>query len=294
MNLQRTAMAYLVSMVAGGIVATVAPSPALAQTNRAGTFDSLEAYVGTWAATKPNEKTPFLVLKLRESDGKLTGTMSHFKIGVTPDPDNTVIGSPLATPESPVSDLKVGEGGLSFAWSGDPPLHGGQVKFVAEGKNVAYMNIPVSSEELKMIISGSPGTNGFLPTIRMRRETEAGNESQQGSATEKWKGAFTARLINEAESQFRFDHGIYADYPTLLRSGQLKKTGGFNFTIVPINLQSATDPLPGYLIRLLVSRDGSSYRLSIQEKTSADCASGFFSDETGVIFDGHTAECSAK
>jgi len=292
MNLPGTAMTYLVGMVAGGIAATITLAPALTQTNRASTFDPVSAFVGTWAATKPNENTPFLTLKLRESDGKLIGTMSHFKIGVVG--TGRIVGSQVIAAESPISDLTVTEGELSFVWSGDPPLHGGQVGFVVQGTKVAYLLIPASIEEMKKIMSDSPGASGFIPIIWMRRKPETGNEKQQESSAEKWEITTEASLINAAEFQYRFTHGIYADYSTLLRSGELQKTGGRQFTLVPKNLQSATDPLPGYLLRLLVSPDGSSYQLSIQEKTPTDCAPGVFSDETGVIFDGHTLGCSGN
>lgn len=111
-------------------------------------------------------------------------------------------------------------------------------------------------------------------------------EKQQESSAEKWEVTTVASLINAAEFQYRFANGIYADYPTLVRSGQLQKTRG-QFTVAPKTVQSVSDPLPGYLIRLVVTPDGRSYQLSIQEKTFVDCALGIFSDETGTIFDAH-------
>ena len=298
MNLRRTAMTYLIGMVAGAIAAIGTSAPARAQTTGAATFNPLKAYVGTWVATNPNESTPFLVVKIEESNGKLTGTMSHFKIaGIRNGALNLI---PLTDAETPVSDLVVAnvDASLLFTWSGDPPFHGGRVAFVAQGTSVAYINIPISAEESKKIWADNWGLARLSPTIRMRREPEAGNENQDASSPEgmspaDWKITTPAELINEAEFQYRFAHGIYADYATLLHSGQLTKTGG-RFTVMPMNLQSEDDPLPGYLLRLLVSPDGSSYRLSIHEKASTDCGSGFFSDETGVIFKGHTAECPAN
>jgi hypothetical protein len=101
-----------------------------------------------------------------------------------------------------------------------------------------------------------------------------------------------ARLINTAEAQYKFTNGRYADYSTLLHSGQLKETDGHEFKISPRNLESETDPLPGYRLRLLIPSDASSYQLSIREKT-ADCGRGLFSDETGVIFEGQPVKCLA-
>ena len=280
MDLQR----IVVMGIVAGIASVVALFPTLAQTNRVSAFDPLGAFVGTWAATKPNENAPFLVLKLSESDGKLSGTISHFKIGVVG--NGRIIGTPLNTSESPVSDLTVREGQVFFAWRGDPPLHGGQASFMLRGTEVAYLLIPVSAEEMQRIMSGNPGASGFAPIIWMRHKSEAGNEKLQESSTEKWEVTTVASLINAAEFQYEFANGIYADYPTLVRSGQLQRTRA-QFTVVPETLQSVSDPLPGYLIRLVVTPDGRSYELSIQEKTFVDCALGIFSDETGIIFDGH-------
>jgi hypothetical protein len=292
MNIQRTALMHLACVVAGVTAAVIAEPPALAQTSRAARFDPLNAFVGTWAAMKPNENTPYLVLKLRESSGKLIGTMSHFKISVVG--NGRIVGSPLMTAETPVSNLTVSEDELDFTWSGDSPLQGGQVRLFIEGTEVAYLLIPVSTEEMKKIMADSPGARGFTPVIWMRREPEAGNETQREGSAKKWEIMTTARLINAAEFSYRFKNGTYADYPTLVRSGELQKTGARKFTLGPKTLDSETNPLPGYLLRLLVSPDGTSYQFSILEKTRADCAPGLYSDETGVIFEGHPGECSAN
>jgi len=84
---------------------------------------------------------------------------------------------------------------------------------------------------------------------------------------------------------------VYADYATLLNSGQLERTGGHNWTIVPVNLQSKSEPLPGYAIRLDLSPP--SYKVSIVGKTSANCTFGLFSNETGVI-ERKEVECPAE
>lgn len=242
-------------------------------------------------ATNPGESAPFLVLRLSEAGGKLTGTMSHFKIGGVRHGD--IIWSPLTFAESPISDLKLSDSSLWFVWSGAPPFHGGDMKFVAEGNDVAYLNFFVSSDEMGKIFADNPGLGGLTPTIQLHREGKVGGEERQKGSPDEWTVPFTARLINEAEFQYRFDHGVYADYSTLLRSGQLGRTSGLNWTVVPIDLQSETDPLLGYAIQLQLSPDGTSYQLSIVKKISADCKSTVFSDETGAIRRA-TADCPAE
>ncbi len=138
MNVQRSRTPMLTFLVFVMVMrlATFSAS-AVAQTNRPSTYDPLNAFVGTWAAKRPGENTPFLVLKLHESDGKLTGTMSHFKIGVIG--NGTIIGNP-GLGESPVADLTVGDGDLRFVW-GEPPLGGDEAKFVLEGTKIANWSL---------------------------------------------------------------------------------------------------------------------------------------------------------
>lgn len=195
--------------------------------------------------------------------------------------------------ESPVADLALVDGDLDFVWGGDPPLRGDRAKFVVEGTRKAVLVILVSGEQVQQIMADNPGASGFNPVVYMTRDEQTDNEKQTRSPVEKWEVGMMARLINTAEAQYKFAKGRYADYATLLSSGQLKETGGREFTLVPGNLQSESNPLPGYRLRLLISSDGGSYELSIRDKT-ADCATGFFSDETGLIFEGLARECPAK
>jgi hypothetical protein len=102
-----------------------------------------------------------------------------------------------------------------------------------------------------------------------------------------------ARLINTAEAQYKFANGHYADYRTLLYSGQLKQTVEHEFTLSPGHLESEADPLPGYLVRLSLAADAGSYQLSIREK-AGDCGVGLFTDETGVIMEGRVAGCPLR
>ena len=178
-------------------------------------------------------------------------------------------------------DLTVGDGDLRFVW-GEPPLGGDEASFVLEGTKIAQLVVMVSAEQAQKIMADNPRASGFNPVIYMNREAKTDKEKQTEGSAEEWEIGTMLRLINTAEAQYKFAHGIYANYATLLRSGQLKETGGSEFTLLPRNLRSETDPLPGYRLRLLISQDGSSYQLSIQE-TTADCGTGLFSDETGVI-----------
>ena len=290
MNLQWSRLVTSAFLICIGVVAALsaASTSALAQTKPAH-IDSLKAFVGTWAAKAPGENSPFLVLKLLESNGKLTGTISHFKVAVV---GNGRVTGTAAAGESPIVDLTVRGGDLGFVWGGDPPLRGGECKFVLEGTQRASLIIPASAEEMQKIVADNPGARGFDPVISMSRETEP-EINEPTESVKQWEPTFMTRLINTAEAQYKFAHGNYADYTTLLRSGQLKNTIMRESTMDPRHFQSETDPLPGFKLRLWVSHDRSSYELSIRDK-KAICGTNLFSNESGVIFEGRAKDCAEK
>lgn len=281
-------LTLLIGLVAVSLVTVGLTFAALAQENQVQTYDPLTAFVGTWTARTQGESTPYLVLRLKESDGKLTGTTTHLKMKVAD--GGGITGSPEMPGESPLGDLKVWGSDLTFIWDGDSRLQSVEAKFMVQGTEQALLVLILLPEKMKAaqeIFTDSHGApTGFSPVISLSREMETDDKMQTESSVDHWEAGFMASLINTAEAQYKFTNGRYADYRTLLHSGQLKETVGHEFTLSPTNLESETDPLPGYRLCLLIPQDASSYQLSIREKTT-DCGWGFFSDETGVIFEGH-------
>jgi hypothetical protein len=147
MNLQRS-RTPMRTFLLGIVIVRLATfcAPALAQTNEASRYDSLNAFVGTWTAKTPGANTPFLVLKVRASNGELAGTMSHFKLRVIG--HGTITGTPLLG-ESPVAHLTIGQADFFFVW-GEPPLGGDEAKFVLEGTEKAMLVIMVSGDLRKL------------------------------------------------------------------------------------------------------------------------------------------------
>jgi hypothetical protein len=279
MSFQRATKPTFLMVAAGGLAMYFTLTVALAQSRPAGKFDPLSMYVGTWVATNPGESAPYLVLRLSVVNAELQGTMSHFKIGGVR--NGELVLSPLTFAESPISELTLADSSLWFVWGGDAPFHGGKMKFIADGTNVALLQLFMNPGEDEEIITHNRGLRGLPPRIQLHREGTAGSQVQLKDPANDWKPLATAWLINEAEVQYRFDHGVYADYAALLNSGQLERTGGHNWTLMPVNLQSKGDPLPGYVIRLDLSPQ--SYKLSIVGKTSENCTFGLFTSETGVV-----------
>lgn len=105
------------------LIPLTSPSAARAQTKQASSYDPLQAFVGTWTARNTNESTPYLFLRIQEGDGKLSGTISHFSLHAPGGrPFQPLIGAAGPAGESPITDIKVGNGELDFMWSGDGSL----------------------------------------------------------------------------------------------------------------------------------------------------------------------------
>jgi hypothetical protein len=289
MNLPGTRAATLVSLIslAAALVMAASSLPARAQTNPAVSDDPLNAYIGTWIAKAPGENTPYLELKFQENDGKLSGTTTHFRMKVIG--KGQVIGSPETAGESPLRGLTIGGAELFFGWDGDLRFQGLKAKFTLQGTRQAFLIFGLPAEKQQEIMKENPGATGFSPQILLRREMAEGTNAPTERTTPPWEARFMADLINTAEAQYKSAKGSYADYHTLVQSGQLEDTDSREFKILPEHFRSETDPLPGYRLRLLLSPDASSYQLSIQE--DADCGTGLFTEEAGIVLEGRASDC---
>lgn len=300
MNLARRSTrrnpATALGVIVVAIAAAFAPGLALTQAGSAAPDGPLQWVVGTWTAKNPGDSAPFFTLKLEEKDGKLGGTISHGKFRVV---GSKLVGVPGTAPEISISDLTVAPGALSFGWSEDSAFSGTRVVLIVEGTQVARLIPILSADQLKKIMAENPEANGLHSMIPLRRETN-GTRLEPGGAVgaakelpdsfPDWRVTILARIINQAEVLYRSAHGRYADYPTLVRSGQIREAEG-HFTVAPGNLQSETEPLPGYKLRLLIAPDSAAYQLSIQKKVPAGCGQAVISDERGLLFEGHNPGC---
>lgn len=107
------------------------------------------------------------------------------------------------------------------------------------------------------------------------------------------------RLVNTAEMSYRHEQGKYATFADLVKSSELQKVATRFQTFAPVyqqmNSQSASEPIAGLLFGLVVAADGANYKLSIREKQEKPhCSFAFFSDESGLIFEGRVIDCPAQ
>jgi hypothetical protein len=98
-------------------------------------------------------------------------------------------------------------------------------------------------------------------------------------------------LLNDAEESARSKQGRYLPFAELVKSGALEAAarGPYARIYSKLDVKQELEPLPGFELGIVVSGDGSAYKLSLAQK--AKCGKVFFSDERKKIFFGQALEC---
>src|SRR5438874_9387336 len=125
----------------------------------------------------------------------------------------------------------------------------------------------------------------------------AGEKSDRAAAKQRIDVLNFVRILNTAELNYLHSNGHYALYTELIKSGNLEdavKASTKNLrTLDSLNLQSISDPLPGFRFRFAVNADGLGYELSLTD-SKAECGESLFSNESGAVYEGKTLECEAS
>lgn len=104
-------------------------------------------------------------------------------------------------------------------------------------------------------------------------------------------GVSVVRLINTAEQDYRDAHGRFATWDELNRSGAL--AGARKRSPEPKGLALSTGPevVPGWMLAIIVSHDGKTYQLSLRNVGDRECRFSFFSDPSGLVYQGSVVGC---
>jgi hypothetical protein len=123
------------------------------------------------------------------------------------------------------------------------------------------------------------------------RAQNARQDGPDGQVLDHAKVVDVVRIVNTAEYEYRRDHGSFAVWPDLYNSGTVEKIQKEvnQWAALPITADSQV--IPGYFMILLVSRDASSYSVSLHEAGSNDCGFSVFSDTSGLIYEGTVIDC---
>jgi hypothetical protein len=104
------------------------------------------------------------------------------------------------------------------------------------------------------------------------------------------------RAINTAETNFKQKHGTYATWEALFSNGDFKDTGtkwaSPSFpTVAHAMYGRGPEIVPGWKLRLTVSKDGNAYDLLLEDATDPKCRFAVGSDERGLIRQGRLIDC---
>jgi hypothetical protein len=104
------------------------------------------------------------------------------------------------------------------------------------------------------------------------------------------------RAINTAEANYKKNHGTYATWDTFIANGDFSETGtkwsSESFpTVAHAMYGSGSEIVPGWKLRLQLSKDGNAYDLTLEDATDPKCNFAVFSDERGLIRQGKAIDC---
>jgi len=104
------------------------------------------------------------------------------------------------------------------------------------------------------------------------------------------------RAIQKAQVDFKAKHGAYANWDSLIGNGYFTSTGtkwaSPDFPTVGQALYgSGPEVVPGWRLRLNVSRNGNAYDLLLEDVTDPKCGYAAVTDERGLIRQAKSLEC---
>jgi hypothetical protein len=104
------------------------------------------------------------------------------------------------------------------------------------------------------------------------------------------------RAINTAESDYKRKHGTYASWDTLLGNGDFSEKGtkwaSESFpTVAHAMYGRGPEIVPGWKLRLNLSKDGGAYDLLLEDVTDPKCGYAVVSDDRGLVRQSKAIAC---
>ena len=106
------------------------------------------------------------------------------------------------------------------------------------------------------------------------------------------------RAVNTAEANYKSKEGAYVSWNTLFGNGDFSENGTkWASESVPTVAHAMYGPgpeiVPGWKLRLHLSKDGNAYDLLLEDVTDPKCSFAIISDERGLIREGKAIDCSS-
>jgi len=136
----------------------------------------------------------------------------------------------------------------------------------------------------------------LLPLSRATAQRAASPGSQDRDRERRSLAVNIVRAINTAEAHYKQTAGTYVDWRMLTSSGDFTNTGTkWASESMPTVAHAlyGTEPeiVPGWKLRLILSKDATSYSLSLEDVNDPKCSFTVFSDDRGLIHQGRSVSC---
>lgn len=104
------------------------------------------------------------------------------------------------------------------------------------------------------------------------------------------------KAINAAEANYKKNHGVYASWSTLVSTGDFTSSGtkwsSEEFpTVAHAMYGPGPEIVPGWKLRLNLSKDGAAYDLLLEDLHDPKCGYAVMSDERARVRQGRVIEC---
>lgn len=104
------------------------------------------------------------------------------------------------------------------------------------------------------------------------------------------------RAINAAEASYKQHQGTYVTWDTLVGNGDFSETGTKWApeslpTVAHALYGSGPEIVPGWKLRLHISKDGNTYDLLLEDVNDPKCGYAVIGDERGLIRQGKAVSC---
>jgi hypothetical protein len=105
------------------------------------------------------------------------------------------------------------------------------------------------------------------------------------------------RAINAAEANYKKTHGTYATWDAMIANEDFTDHGtkwapeSFP-TVAHAMYGSGAEIVPGWKLRLQISKDGNAYDLLLEDVTDPKCGFAVISDERGLVRQGKSVDCA--
>lgn len=119
-------------------------------------------------------------------------------------------------------------------------------------------------------------------------------QAVETSRDSRMTGVNVVRLINTAEAVYKSEHGSYASWSELFCSDAISEREKPGTPFQGLQLSPGPEVVPGWNLAIVVSSDRRNYELSLRSVDDKECRFSFFSDDSGLIYEGGVIDCSVQ